>query len=431
MPQLNFNLLAQEGPQNVYQGFMQGQQIRNQLAQQQQQRQLADIQLQNALREQRMADEEAAAWQSNAGNPQAVLQDLQRRGLSKQAMTLQGQLIKQQADKLVQQKTQHDLVKTVANRVFSNPENAEQLLTAFGNQTGIDMRDDLAEIAKLGGNLESVKKWAQGITIEADKLLPKFAEFGTPGGGKVVGTTDPATGQFIAKHVLEPRLTPSEAAHIKNEGLRLGLEGRRVNVLEENARRDATAVAHTLTDEAGNVTLLNKFGQVVQPQDAPGKPVVIKGKPSATFAKARNQREQLGRDLDMAIAELKDITKEGGLIDKSTGSGLGSALDVSAAFFGKTTEGAVAAGKLKPIADLALKMVPRFEGPQSDKDTQSYKEAAGQLADTRLPSKLRKEAGKTVLRLMQNRKGQFATQEMAAEGTAAGGGVDTSNPLLK
>ena len=81
---------------------------------------------------------------------------------------------------------------------------------------------------------------------------------------------------------------------------------------------------------------------------------------------------------------------------------------------------AIAIGKLKPIQDLALKMVPRFEGPQSDKDTQSYKEAAGQLADSTLPTKIRKEAGKTVLRLMKQRKNQFVTPELAAEGVGAG-----------
>jgi hypothetical protein len=63
-------------------------------------------------------------------------------------------------------------------------------------------------------------------------------------------------------------------------------------------------------------------------------------------------------------------------------------------------------------------MVPRFEGPQSDKDTQSYKEAAGQLADPTLPTKIRKEAGKTVLRLMQSRKNQFVSPELASEGIA-------------
>jgi hypothetical protein len=143
------------------------------------------------------------------------------------------------------------------------------------------------------------------------------------------------------------------------------------------------------------------------------------GKPSATQEKAALLKTQMGKDLDFAIAELTDVTKDGGLIDQSTGSGAGRLLDVGAGFFGKANEGAIAIGKLKPIQDLALKMVPRFEGPQSDKDTQSYKEAAGQLADSTLPTKIRKEAGKTVLRLMKQRKNQFVTPELAAEGIGA------------
>jgi hypothetical protein len=80
--------------------------------------------------------------------------------------------------------------------------------------------------------------------------------------------------------------------------------------------------------------------------------------------------------------------------------------------------GDIAIGKLQPIADMALKMVPRFEGPQSDKDTASYKEAAGQLANASLPRDIRKAAGLQVLRLMKARKNQFVTQEMADQGIA-------------
>jgi hypothetical protein len=88
---------------------------------------------------------------------------------------------------------------------------------------------------------------------------------------------------------------------------------------------------------------------------------------------------------------------------------------------------AIAIGKIAPVADLALKMVPRFEGPQSDKDTASYKEAAGQLADPTLPTEIRKQAGKTVLRLMRERKNQFVTNDMAAEG--AGPAAGAPDPL--
>ena len=148
-----------------------------------------------------------------------------------------------------------------------------------------------------------------------------------------------------------------------------------------------------------------------------GSPGVIGGaRPSATAEKLTLQRTQMGKDLGFAITQLGDITKDGGLIDQSTGSGAGRLTDIGAGFFGKATPGAIAIGKIAPIADLVLKMVPRFEGPQSNKDTQSYKEAAGQLADASLPTEIRKQAGKTVLRLMTERKNQFVTTDMAAEG---------------
>jgi hypothetical protein len=153
--------------------------------------------------------------------------------------------------------------------------------------------------------------------------------------------------------------------------------------------------------------------------------VIGLGKPSAAQEKATLLKTQMGKDLDFAITELTEITKEGGLIDQSTGSGAGRLVDLGAGFFGQATKGAIAIGQLEPVADLALKMVPRFEGPQSDKDTKSYKEAAGQLANPTLPTKIRKEAGKTVLRLMKERKNQFVTKELASEGVGAS---PASNP---
>ena len=203
--------------------------------------------------------------------------------------------------------------------------------------------------------------------------------------------------------------------------------------IKEAGRTPAQAAAPTITT-VEDPTAPGKFLQVDARTyrgggaNAPG--VIGSARPSALSEKTTTQRTQMGKDLGFAITQLSDITKDGGLIDQSTGSGAGRLADVGAGFFGKATEGAIAIGKIAPIADLVLKMVPRFEGPQSNKDTQSYKEAAGQLADATLPTKIRKEAGKTVLRLMQERRDQFVTRDMAAEG-AGGGGVDTSNPLLK
>jgi hypothetical protein len=172
-------------------------------------------------------------------------------------------------------------------------------------------------------------------------------------------------------------------------------------------------VANTVTDAAGNVTQFNRFGEVI------GKPGAV-GKPSATFEKTRAVQAQQAKDLTLLTKELEGVTKNGGLIDQSTGSGAGRLIDAAAGFAGQATPGAIAIAKLKPIADMALKMVPRFEGPQSDKDTLSYREAAGQLADPSIPTATRKAAGRELMRLMKERKGQFVTESMANEGIGAG-----------
>lgn len=248
-----------------------------------------------------------------------------------------------------------------------------------------------------------------------------------------VGLVEPRGARVVMPSVETPPAEVKEYEYAKKQGYKGSLFDFKRD-LAAAGRAPVQPVAPTITT-IEDPTAPGKFLQVdarVYKGGGAGAPGVIGGaRPSATAEKATVQKAQLSKDLDTAIAELRDITKEGGLIDQSTGSGAGRLVDVAAGFVGQATPGAIATAKLAPIADLALKMVPRFEGPQSDKDTASYKQAAGQLADPSLPSKIRKEAGKTVLRLMENRKGQFVTQGMAAEGTAPTGGVDTSNPLLK
>jgi hypothetical protein len=124
-------------------------------------------------------------------------------------------------------------------------------------------------------------------------------------------------------------------------------------------------------------------------------------------AKAAVKEKALQPQIDAAIKELTAAAAPGGLISKSTGSGIGRQIDQVAGYFGTATPGAVAGGQLGPIADLALKIVPRFEGPQSDKDAQSYKDAAGSLADTSIPVEIRQAAAKEVVRLLKTRRDQF------------------------
>ena len=205
----------------------------------------------------------------------------------------------------------------------------------------------------------------------------------------------------------------------KNDPVVAGMTAR-INYLtthQGNEPVDLRKVANTVPGESGSIDQFNIYGQKIGHYEGVAKP-------SAQFIKTREQTKTLGKNLDLAIAELENATKDGGLIDQSTGSGLGKLANTTRGFItGGASKGAIAGAKLAPIADLGLKMVPRFEGPQSDKDTQSYKEASGQLADTSIPNEIRKDAGKTVLRLLKARKGQFVTPEMAAQGEAPAGGI--------
>lgn len=238
------------------------------------------------------------------------------------------------------------------------------------------------------------------------RVEPKYV-FEDIGGKKVRIQTNPNAPDFDPK-LLELVKTPTIGeAETSRHNKVTEAQGRE----RLNKETDPNVVAHTITDAQGNVKLINKQGKVIS--TLPGA-----GKPSATFEKTAAQEKQLNRDRDLVISELENAVKSGGLIDQSTGSGAGALYDVGARFFGNATAGDIAIGKLKPIADLALKMVPRFEGPQSDKDTASYQQAAGQLADPGLPREVRKAAGKEVLRLMKARKGQFQTQDMASGNVA-------------
>jgi hypothetical protein len=180
---------------------------------------------------------------------------------------------------------------------------------------------------------------------------------------------------------------------------------RRAEINKPSAGENPNKVAHTSTDDQGNVTFYNAFGQVIRTQTNAGKK-------SPNLIKTEQAEKNLSRDIERTSKELADITADGGLIDQSTGSYIGKAVDIGARVFGQATPGDIASAKLAPIADMVLKMVPRFEGPQSDKDTLSYKQAAGQLNDATLPAEIRKEAGKTILRLMKERKDQFVGEGM-------------------
>lgn len=187
--------------------------------------------------------------------------------------------------------------------------------------------------------------------------------------------------------------------------------------------------------EDGTLALYDtKSGRIIQPslegpigtELPPGeaaKPLKVKQKDGATAeeVKKRLADEKRVKDLGLAVSEIERAMTPGGLIDTATGSYLGNLFDTAAAAFTFGTEGAQAIARLAPIADLALKIVPRFEGPQSNYDVQSYKDAAGNLANPNVPASTKRAAAEEIVRLFKKYKDQF---EYAGDGGGAGGAED-------
>lgn len=299
----------------------------------------------------------------------------------------------------------------------------------YGNVNVVDAyeqakaRNQAAEMQQLQGygTLQKILQGQQALRIAAEEAKLKVAQgqqigsgLRMPDGTIIAPPERPAAPKEFAPPellVLTDRLAKLPAG----DPTRPYVEARIKYLTERQDRQPPQEPAPVVqTDEEGNVHFFDRKGNLL-------RTVPKGGKPSAEYAKRQAAQRKLQVDLNAAIGELEKAVAPGGLIEKSTGSGAGALVDIGAAFFGHATEGAKAVGQIQPIFDMVLKMVPRFEGPQSDKDTLAYKEAAGQLANPNIPNPQKKEAAKTILRLMKARRGQFssaapATTPQASEG---------------
>lgn len=121
---------------------------------------------------------------------------------------------------------------------------------------------------------------------------------------------------------------------------------------------------------------------------------------SAAEKMARIKIENENRLADKDFANSLTAAKEAqNLFEGATGSGLGKARDAAYAMVGKSTEGAQKAAQLKVVAGKLVAAVPKFSGPQSDKDVQLYREMAGQVGDESIPIETRQAALQTVIAL--------------------------------
>lgn len=190
---------------------------------------------------------------------------------------------------------------------------------------------------------------------------------------------------------------------------------------------DKNTGKEVVPDANGNITVTKNGGGTItvatgqapaqaQPAAAPAAtdklpkaPTMNAGESPAAFAARTKawsdtygkQYESQERNTKAAKDLLPYVTEMKSLIDKSTSSGIGAMFDSAGNFFGYSTAGAEAIAAIAPLANKVLMGVERFEGPQSDQDVKSYKEAAGRLADPTIPAAQKQASFNTIVEIMK------------------------------
>jgi hypothetical protein len=180
------------------------------------------------------------------------------------------------------------------------------------------------------------------------------------------------------------------------------------------------------TDNEGNVTTIAPDGSRIIKQF----PAI--GKPSSAVEKAAGDRQTEVKAVDSATAVVDELLKPGSLVDKAGGGGIDTASNAVARLAGQTTEKMTAQAALNPLADVLLKQVPRFEGPQSDKDTASYMAAAGKLQDPMATAGEKRAALGSIKELLARRKEWLASNKPAAGSVARdSGGIEDGGEYVR
>ncbi|WP_343577937.1 hypothetical protein [Pseudomonas sp.] len=126
---------------------------------------------------------------------------------------------------------------------------------------------------------------------------------------------------------------------------------------------------------------------------------------SGPLAEAQAKNVKNAEKLTTLIDEARKILPD------ATASGIGAQMDNANRFFGRSTSGSQAAAKLGVLGGNMLMMMPRMEGPQSDRDVENYKLMVGKLGDPTIPAAERAAALDTIEALQkQYTGGQQARQ---------------------
>jgi hypothetical protein len=117
-------------------------------------------------------------------------------------------------------------------------------------------------------------------------------------------------------------------------------------------------------------------------------------------ARGKEQAKQIQQQ-GFANGAYPILTEINQIVRNSTGSTIGASIDSAGRFVGGATQGAKVIAEMKPLAGALTRMIPRFEGAQSDRDVAEYKTNAGDFANEKLPVEERIGGLLGMIRLMK------------------------------
>lgn len=121
------------------------------------------------------------------------------------------------------------------------------------------------------------------------------------------------------------------------------------------------------------------------------------------FAPPKNSPEALAQSSSRTLAVIDEADRL--LESGATGSYIGAGVDQVGKAFGLSTKGADNAARLKALEGAIVMAQPRMEGPQSDKDTQLYRQMAAQIGDSTVPTDTKRAALATIREIHQRYAG--------------------------
>ena len=277
---------------------------------------------------------------------------------------------------------------------------AQTIPTLYGK--GADGSDtfDWKSAAALGLGPEDIAKYAQlpnatrskvARTVEVpgangNKQTMQYDEYGRPVGQ--------AIDSYVAPQLVDLGGTKQFATPTAGQSYAMGMSP---GEQAANARGWAgianQRAQNGILQDANNINRLAQRTQIVQGADGQSY-LIDKGTGEAKPAQIDGGGTvQSGPTAEAAVKNQKNMGKLGdlitqarGILPNATASGIGAKMDEANRFVGRTTPGAQAAAKLSAIGGNMLMMMPRMEGPQSDRDVENYKLMTGKIGDPTIPA---------------------------------------------